>query len=294
MRFIIAVLGFLITAPCARAAEGPVGEASGPWREQIHWVPVTDNSGVRQLLYTRICRPRTEARARVVLVNHGSPVDASARPGMQPSTCDSEAVRWFLTRGYMTVMGMRRGYGETGGYWAETMGASCTANGYAHGGIESARDLDALVNYAAALPYARPDGVVVAGVSAGGWATEAYDSVPHPKVVAMINFAGGRGGHQDHRPNSNCRPDQLALAAGIFGKTATTPMLWVYAVNDTFFGPDLAAAMYSAFSAAGGKAEFIQLGSFGKDGHGLFTGKGGSAIWGPLVERYLASRGAGP
>lgn len=288
------LMTMLTSVPAYAADPGPEGQPSGPWREQFHWVPMRDALGFSHLLYTRICRPQRETPARVVLINHGSPADSDARPRMQPFRCESELARWFLTRGYIVVAGLRRGYGETGGQWAEDFGRTCAAEGYAQAGRESARDFDALVNYATSLPYARPDGVVVVGHSAGGWGTEAYDSMPHPKVIAMVSMAGGRGGHQHMLPNNNCRPDELARAAGIFGATASTPMLWVYAENDTFFAPELAAAMYAAFSRAGGKAEFIQTGPFGNDGHMLFVNRGGSAIWGPMMERYLASRGAAP
>ena len=294
-RVFIVVVCLLVMAASARSddnAPGPVGEPTGVWREQIHWVPMHDKFDNVRLLYTRICRPQGDAPARVVLLNHGSPPNAGVRPTMQPAKCDSEAVQWFLTRGYLVVLGLRRGYGATGGAWYEDYGA-CTAEGYAQGGLESARELDALVTYATALPYARPNGVVVVGQSAGGWATDAYDSEQHPKVVAMVSMAGGRGGHWHNGPNNNCRPDELARAAGIFGATASTPMLWVYAANDSFFAPAIAVAMHEAFTRSGGKAELIQPGPFGTDGHSLFFGKGGSAIWGPLIERYLASRLAG-
>jgi hypothetical protein len=110
----------------------------------------------------------------------------------------------------------------------------------------------------------------------------------------MVSMAGGRGSHQHNVPNLICRPEELIRAAGMFGATASTPMLWVYASNDSFFAPDVASGMYAAFSRAGGKAELLQLGDYGDDGHRLFFGRGGSAIWGPLMERYLASRGATP
>jgi dienelactone hydrolase len=289
---ILSLLTLILRSHAHAAAPGPEGQPSGPWRDQIHWVPMRDGLGFSHLLYTRICRPRGDTPARVVLINHGSPPDSNIRPTMRPSACESEAMQWFLTRGYLVVAGMRRGYGETGGIWAEDYGSSCLAAGYAAAGKESARDLDALVNYATALPYARPDGAVVVGQSAGGWATDAYDSVAHPKVVALVSMAGGRGSHQHNIPNLICRPEELERAAGIFGATATTPMLWVYAANDTFFAPGVAVAMHAAFSHAGGKAELIQPGPFGTDGHGLFFGRGGSAIWGSVMERYLASRGA--
>ena len=83
------------------------------------------------------------------------------------------------------------------------------------------------------------------------------------------------------------------------GAIGTTPsylfiadggVLWVYTENDSFFGPRLATALHDAFTRAGGKAEMVRLPAFTEDGHTLFFGRGGSSIWGPLVERYLAGR----
>ncbi len=105
-------------------------------------------------------------------------------------------------------------------------------------------------------------------------------------------MAGGRGGHRDSKPNNNCHPEVLAEAAGVFGKTARTPMLWIYAQNDTFFRPEIARAMYQAFTKSGGKAEFHAVGPNGKDGHALWSADGGSQVWGPLVEAYLRKLGA--
>src|SRR5580704_15520104 len=238
----IVIVGLVTAMLCTgvqAATPGPEGQPSGPWRDQIHWIPMRDAIGFSHLLYTRICRPPRDVPARVVLINHGSPADPNGRPTMRPSSCESEAMQWFLSRGYITVAAMRRGYSETGGVWAENYG-TCSADGYANAGRESARDLDAVVNYATALPYARPDGVVVVGQSVGGWVTDAYNSLPHPKVVAFVSMAGGHGGHHDHNlPNTNCRADELARAAGIYGATATTPMLWVYTANDSFFAPEI-------------------------------------------------------
>jgi dienelactone hydrolase len=265
---------------------GPVGTPSGPWREQIHAVPMQDAAGQTHLLYTRICRPPGEQPARIVLINHGKPPDADL-PTVKPAVCTNEAVQWFLARGYLTVMGVRRGYGQTGGAFAEAS-RTCSAADMVHAAHEGARDVDALLHYAIALPYAQPDHVVVVGQSVGGWVTDGYNSVPHPGVAAMVSMAGGHGGHIHDIPNNNCRPDQLVVASGILGKTATTPMLWIYTENDTYFGPALAKSMHDAFTAAGGKAEFHQLPPFAKDGHTLFFGPGGSAIWGPLMDAYLA------
>jgi dienelactone hydrolase len=113
--------------------------------------------------------------------------------------------------------------------------------------------MDAAVDFLTRLPEVKPSNAIVVGQSAGGWGAIAYASAPHPKVAAFVVMAGGRGGHRDNRPHNNCRPDLLADSAGHFGKTARTPMLWIY----------------------------------GTDGHKLFFGSRGSAVWSPLVERYL-------
>ena len=210
---------------------------------------------------------------------------------MQLGRCDQEAAQWFLSRGYVVAFVLRRGYGETGGAWAEDA-QGCPRPLYVAGGLETARDIDAAVSYATALPFVRHEGAVVVGQSAGGWGAIAYDSMPHPKVSAFVVMAGGRGGHVHGRPNDNCRPDLLAASAGHFGATAATPMLWIYTANDSYFSPSIARALWHAFTAAGGKAELEQPGPYGTDGHRLFFGPGGSAVWGPFVERYLADRGA--
>jgi len=254
----------------------------GSGREQVFAVRVDNESRI----FVRVCRPAGDAPAPLVVINHGSPPDAADRPKMQPGRCDQEASRWFLTRGYVVAYPLRRGYGASGGEWAERFG-SCNRADYFHAGLETARDIDAAVRALTTLPFVRPDGVVIVGQSAGGWGTIAYDSVPHPNVSAFIVMAGGRGGHFHDRPNNNCHPERLAEAARRYGATATTPMLWVYALNDSFFGPPIARALYQSFSAAGGHADFEQPKSFDGDGHHLFFGPGGSAIWGPLVDRYL-------
>ena len=274
-------------------AAGQPGAALGQARDQLLQIPITDASGAQYLLQARACYPATTggALARLVAISHGSPPSASARPAMQLGRCDQEAARWFTARGYAVVFALRRGYGATGGDWAESYGG-CARADYIHAGVETARDIAAVVDYATTLPGIRPDGAVVVGQSAGGWGAIAYNSQLHPKVAAFVVMAGGRGGHEDNVPNQNCHPERLAEAAGRFGATALAPMLWVYAANDSYFAPQIANALHQAFTRAGGKAELERPGSYDGDGHRLFFGPGGSVIWGPMIERYLAQQGA--
>jgi dienelactone hydrolase len=293
---VVAMLLSVCACLTAKAHQTAAGSSAQPIRvaqanggDQIVMAPVSDAAGRTTLMQVRVCRPAADAPARLVVINHGSPPDPANRPGMQPGRCDQEAAQWFLRRGYVVAFPLRRGYGATGGDWAERYGP-CDLADYYHAGLETARDINAAIDFLTTLPFVRPDGVVVVGQSAGGWGTIAYDSVAHPKVIAFIVMAGGRGGHQQDRPNNNCHPERLAEAAGHYGQTATTPMLWVYAANDSFFAPPIARALYQSFTRGGGKAQFEQPGRFDGEGHRLFFGAGGSAIWGPMVERYLSQQ----
>ena len=249
-------------------------------------IPIDDGQGQSIAMQGHLCRPAGVTNPQLVIINHGSPPSSKDRPGMELMSCNSEAVQWFVQRDYAVVVVLRLGYGATGGPWTEGYDGCANAN-YFKAGLETARQIDAIVDYAVKLPNVKQTDVIVVGQSAGGWGTIAYNSLPHPKVSAFINMAGGRGGHFQDKPNNNCQSDNLVAAAGQYGKTSSTPMLWVYVGNDTFFAPGIADAMYKSFVDEGGKAQLIHPDKYGHDGHHLFSGPGGSEIWGTLVENYL-------
>ncbi|GAC1338514.1 MAG: dienelactone hydrolase family protein [Acetobacteraceae bacterium] len=288
---------FLLAAcavPIARpTGPGPVGERTGRWQEQAHWIPMTDQDGTPRLIYARVCLPAGDGPAKVAVLNHGTGL---TRRIIEPQPCRDEAPSWFLERGFMVVMPIRRGYGATGGPDSALLATGpnglrrCDDLEPARIALEAARDIEATVQYATALPRARPDGAVVVGVSTGGYTVMAMNSRPNPKVAAMVNVSGGIGGQIGGAIGQVCHADRLVRDAGRLGATAAVPMLWLYARNDNFFSPDLGRAMHAAFTGAGGKAEFVETRIFGYDGHSLFTGIGGSTVWGPPVEAYLAGR----
>lgn len=273
--------------PAPDVDEGATVAVKAPIRERLLLVPLALGHGRVVQLHARLCLPEGSDPKTLVLINHGTPPIGLDRAKVKLGRCDQEAAQWFLSRGYAVAFVLRRGYGETGGEWAEG-DLGCGHPNYVHSGLETAVDMDGTIDFLTRLlPEVKPTDAIIVGQSAGGWGAIAYASAPHPKVAAFVVMAGGRGGHRDNRPHNNCRPDALADAAGHFGKTARTPMLWIYTQNDSFFAPPIARAMYHSFTSAGGVADFEQPGPYGTDGHRLFFGPGGSKVWGPLVEHYL-------
>lgn len=270
------------------ASTGAAGGAGAEVTESALAVPITDLRGGAWTMPGRVCRPAGARAARVVVINHGSTSDPADRRSWVPASCSSAPAKWFTDRGFAVVFVMRLGHGPGDSPWTESF--HCTAEGFYQSGMETARQIAIIVDAARRLPNVVADDAVVIGVSAGGWGTIALDARAHPGVAAFINVSGGRGGHYRNVANSNCHPDALVEAAGRFGKTATTPMLFVYARNDSYFGPTLARSLHTAFSAAGAQADFVLTPPFGDDGHALFGPDDGVAAWGPAVEAYLIAR----
>ncbi|MBV9633837.1 MAG: dienelactone hydrolase family protein, partial [Methylobacteriaceae bacterium] len=192
----------------------------------------------------------------------------------------------FARRGWAAVTVMRRGYGSSGGMWAESYGP-CTSPDYLSSISEAAADLRAAVAALSTRPDIDASRIISVGASSGGFATVALTADPPPGLVAGISFAGARGS-----PSSDhvCNPDALVATFKSLGERSRVPMLWVFAENDHFFSPALAERMRQAFVAGGGNVTFVETPAFGDDGHFLFS-PAGMPIWAPIVDRFLEKAG---
>jgi dienelactone hydrolase len=227
-------------------------------------------------------------------MNHGVSLDQRER-SFFPLVEFRDAAMWFARRGYMVVAPSGAGYGaaaldepERGLYsvFYSKIGG-CDNPNFRDAGLAVALIDKWIIEYLADQKLIMPDNVIVVGQSAGGWAAIALSSQNPPTVRAIITFAAGRGGRVDGKPNNNCAPDRLVEATGEFGRTARIPMLWIYAENDTFFGPALSKRMHDAYAGAGGNAEYHMLPAFGSDGHFLIDSADAIPLWAPLVSRFL-------
>ena len=221
-----------------------------------------------------VARPTGNPPFPLVVMNHGVSLDARDR-SFFPLVEFRDAALWFARRGYLVMAPVGSGYGaaaldapELGLYGVFYSGiGSCDNPNFHDAGMAVARLDTWIIDYMTEQKLVKPDGAIVVGQSAGGWAAIALSSQNPSSVKAIITFAAGRGGRVGGKPNNNCAPDKLVEATGAFGRTARIPMLWFYIENDTFFGPDLSKRMYDAYTTAGGKAEYHLMPPFGSDGH---------------------------
>ncbi|MDB5620240.1 CocE/NonD family hydrolase [Tardiphaga sp.] len=238
-------------------------------------------------LEAMLLRPSGSGRYPLALISHGAPRDVADRAGMTPSRSYSQAAE-FARRGFAALVVMRRGYGQSDGTYAENSGP-CDRRNYMIAGKASATDLRAAIAAMGQRADVTTQGMIAVGVSAGGFASVALAADPPQGLAAVINFAGGRGSRAD---NDVCSEAALVEAFASYGRTARAPMLWIYAANDKFFGPDLAHRLHGAFTASGGRAQFIDAPAFGSDGHFLFSATG-IGIWTPMVDRFLREQNLG-
>lgn len=234
-----------------------------------------------------LVRPADDRRYPLALMTHGSPRNAEARRKMAPGRYQAQAIE-FARRGFAVLIVMRRAYGLSSGDYAE--GApQCGRRDYLKAAHESARDLRAAIEAMQARSDITTQGMIAIGQSAGGLASIALAADPPQGLVAVINFAGGRGSRGD---NNVCGEDALVAAFGELGRTARVPMLWVYAENDLYFRPELAQRFHGAFLAAGGRARFVAAPAYGRDGHLLFSARG-AQVWVPMIEAFLREENLG-
>jgi pimeloyl-ACP methyl ester carboxylesterase len=268
----------------ALLALASAAQAAPVYTESVIRAPV-DASGRRVLIDVTVLRPPGAGPFPVVVLAHGSPRAPEERRANGRQRLVTQSLP-FLAIGMAVIVPTRRGYGASGGEWSEGYGTCADPNYYA-AGLETARDMRAAVDAIRHEAWADTRHVVLAGQSAGGFGAVAAATAPFDGLVAVINFAGGRG---SLAPGQVCGESRLVEAMALYGRSVRVPAMWLYSVNDQFFGPQLARRMHEAFVRAGGDAEFVAAPAVGLDGHSYFA----YAVddWAPRVMAFLQRVGA--
>src|SRR4051812_28630295 len=141
-------------------------------------------------LAVTIVRPRGNGPFGAVVLNHGVGNDERERFLESPALF-IQAASAFVKRDYVVIMPLRRGFGETGGDFAEDAG-ECSSPHYQRGERAAASDVLAAYEFARKLPYVDPERMILAGQSAGAVAS-LYAAGQQPAgLMAVLAFAAGR------------------------------------------------------------------------------------------------------
>jgi dienelactone hydrolase len=276
----------LATLALAIAAAAPARQAPAAVAlEEVVRLPGPDH---RTLVATWV-RPEGGGPFPLIVFSHGSPADPAARTNMDRYRLLTPFGA-LVDRGYAVLVPMRRGFGATGGRFAEGYG-TCENPDYGRAGTEAARDILAAIKYGQAQPFVRPDRVLLVGQSVGGLASIAAASLGPEGLVAVVNFSGGSGGNPARSPGEPCHPERIGAAYATWARSIRVPVLWHYAENDQFFAPHHVRSWYAAFTHAGGSGRLVMQPPFGKDGHALFPAIDGVPVWAPEFDRFVAETG---
>jgi hypothetical protein len=98
----------------------------------------------------------------------------------------------------------------------------------------------------------------------------------------------GPAGNPFASPGRSCRPDLMASTYAELGRRSLVPSLWLYAVNDRYWGEQAPKDWHAAY----GKGELVVTQAVGDDGHQLLTD--GQALWQAPLEAFTHKVGFHP
>jgi dienelactone hydrolase len=244
----------------------------------------------RYSIAATILRPEGAGPYGAVVLNHGTPGSASGR-AKESADLLIQSAAVFARRGYVVVLPLRRGFGATGGEFAEDPG-TCANPDYRKGEQNASDDVMAAYDFTRALPYVDGSRMILAGQSAGGIVSMVTAGTRNPEgLVAVLSFAAGRGGNPDFRPGVPCAIEPVAQLLESVGRNVRVPVLLHYAENDLYFNARTSRLWFERFSAAGARAEYVLQPAFGRDGHYIFSETLGVRYWLPAVEQFLGKHG---
>ncbi len=235
-----------------------------------------------------VVRPaKADGRLPIALITHGKNFKAEENQALRADLFLPQA-RDFAARGWLSVVVIRRGYGQSDGIPGVSRGAaymSCQNADLVRGFDIEADDLDAALKVIAARPDADGSRVIAVGQSLGGGTVLAFAARKPAGLIGVVNVSGGVW-----RTDGNggvCDFEALTSAMATFGARTRVPTLWLYAENDSLFPPDVVARMHAAYTEAGGLAKLWTFPPIMHDGHNLFADFSGRVKWLRAVDRFL-------
>jgi dienelactone hydrolase len=175
-------------------------------------------------------RADASGRLPIALITHGKAANLQSMLDLDAADYIGQA-KDLASRGWLAVVVMRRGFGQSDGPQASPV--SCQSTSYVERFSADADDLAPTLDVIASRPDVDATHIVAIGVSAGGAAVMALSARSPKNLRAVINVSGVL------RTESCPKEDVLVQAFKDFGTKSRVPTLWMYAKNDSFFGPEV-------------------------------------------------------
>ena len=225
-----------------------------------------------------IKRADATGKLPIALITHGSADSLLQRLNQHTPSIEPQA-RDFAARGYLAVAVMRRGFGSSDGPLPSS--GSCPVKSYVERFEADADDLQGALEAVSKRPDADPDHIIAVGVSAGGPAVIALGARNPPGLKSIVSISGGLV--------SLACPKEEALLDAYRGFEARNrvPQLWVYARNDSLFGPSLVERLRDVSLDAEADVKVVNFEAMGRDGHDIFSTAGGRLAWLSEADGFL-------
>ena len=245
--------------------------------EEIIEVPVsvsnsnfTNNPKFEQKITVTIWRDDAIKKAPYLLFSHGRAGTDQER-GKFGRSSEKRNSEYFVSKGFTVILPTRIGYGVSGGPDAEYSG-TCGSKNYLEARKVSVDQSKQVLNHVLDFSYIDKSKGIVVGQSVGGFTTIGLSAENIPGLKGAINFAGGDGGDPIKSAEKPCGDYLIKDTFAKYGASNKVPTLWLYSVNDKFWGEQLPKDWFAAFQKAGGKGQFISLPAYKEDGHSIFRG----------------------
>ena len=262
--------------------------------EEIIEVPVsvsnsnfTNNPKFEQKITVTIWRDDAIKKAPYLLFSHGRAGTDQER-GKFGRSSEKRNSEYFVSKGFTVILPTRIGYGVSGGPDADYSGA-CGNKNYLEARKVAIDQSKQVLNHVFDFSYIdRTKGIVV-GQSVGGFTTIGLSAENISGLKGAINFAGGDGGDPIKSAEKPCGEYLIKETFAKYGASNKIPTLWLYSVNDKFWGEQLPKDWFAAFQKAGGKGQFISLPAYKEDGHSIF--RGDLSAWKNDFEKFIKEIG---
>jgi dienelactone hydrolase len=237
---------------------------------------LTDGKVYSQEIETVIWTDNTKINTSTVILGHGS-FDKTLSNFFWVST-HSDIAKKIVGLGFNVIFPIRVGAAQ--GPLVEK--PACEGQNYQIGFDYIADQYEQVIEYVKFGDIIPSEKIIVIGISTGGGGVLALGSRNNQNISALVNFIGGNGGGFGNGP---CEQEQLNNVIGTYGKTSRQPMLWLYALNDRWWGKDLPVKWHNSFKESGGNANFIMTESKTFEGH--FMIHRSPEVWVPILKDFL-------